>query len=118
MLTADELLLVRATQVLTMQSQGEITRPTTTSDGMGGTTGTWATIVTVPCRVSAGSASDSTMLAGQLRERAPWRVTLPALTDIRVSDRIRIDGSRTLEVVGIDAPSTYETARVCVCAEA
>ena len=117
MLTSDELAQVRATQGLTMLNQGTIYRLSRTSDGMGGTSEVWTSVLTIPCRVSAGSASDSSVLAGQLRERAPWRVTVPALTDIRVTDRIQVDG-RTLEVVGIDAPSTYETARVCICAEA
>ncbi len=117
MLSAVELTAARATQALTMTNTATIQRPTHASDGMGGTRTTWATVGTTACRTTAAGAQDSQLVAGQLRERASWRVTAPALTDIRTTDRLVIDG-RTLEVVGVSAPATYETARVCICAEA
>ena len=100
-----------------MTNTATIQRPSHSSDGMGGTRTVWATAGSTPCRISAAGSADSQVVAGQLRERVSWKVTAPALTDIRTSDRLVIEG-RTLEVVGVSAPATFETARICYCAEA
>jgi len=125
MLSADEMAQFRATQELTMTDSAEIQRPTVALDGMGGTTKTWVAIGTIKCRIAVnvgalsstgGANSLSGTLAGQIVEKAPWRVTFPALTDVRTSDRLVV-GSKRLEVVGISGPSTYETARISICVD-
>lgn len=99
-----------------MLDSASIRRPVVANDGIGGTSRTWSVVGTVKCRMAVNAAGDSAVLAGQIVERAPWRVTFPALTDIRNTDRLVING-KTLEVVGVAGPSTYETARVVVCTE-
>ena len=93
-----------------------IKRPSVNPDGLGGTERVWSTMGTVRCRVAVNASGESTVLAGQIVEKAPWRVTFPALTDIRTTDRVVVKG-KTLEVVGVAASSTFETARVTYCAE-
>jgi len=116
MLTTAEMNNARAVQELTMLNTASIQRPTTTSDGMGGTTQAWQSIGESKCRIAINAGKDAIVLAGQIRERAPWRVTFPALTDVRVSDRL-IVGDVYLEVVGVSGPSTFETARIALCAD-
>lgn len=116
MLGATELAAMRAMQVQTMASAAVVVRIARVSDGMGG----WETSETTaesPCRLSpSANMPVAQIYAGRLGEGLPWRATFPAGTDVQEGDRVTVDG-RMFEVLGVLAPYTYETARVCICAE-
>lgn len=116
MLTGAQLTAMRAAQEAVMTQTATITRLATSSDGMGGYTQTPSTTTTA-CRIAPTlNMPDATIYAGRLQEGLPWRVYVPTGTDVREGDRLTV-GSKTLEVLGILAPHTYETATCCVCAE-
>jgi len=116
MLTAEQLAAIQAVQAEAMTQTATIIRLSNVSDGMGGYTQT-STESPAACRVAPSrNMPDATVFAGRLNESIPWRVYLPAGTDVREGDRLTV-GDRTFEVLGILAPHTYETATCCVCAE-
>jgi len=116
MLTTAQMAAMQAVQTAAMSQTATITRLTNVSDGMGGYTQT-ATTSTAACRVAPSlNMPVATVFAGRLNEGLPWRVYLPAGTDVQEGDRLTI-GSRSYEVLGILAPHTFETATCCVCAE-
>jgi hypothetical protein len=116
MLTDAQLTAMRAVQAEAMTQTATITRLAQSSDDMGGYTEESSTS-TAACRIAPTlNMPDATIYAGRLQEGLPWRVYLPAGTDVREGDRLTV-GSKTLEVLGILAPHTYETATCCVCAE-
>lgn len=118
MLSAAELTAMRTLAQRTLADVATVQRKTTVSDGMGGYTDTWTTVLTTTCRVAANNnlQADRSITAAQLREGVAWKVTLPFGSDVRLDDRIVV-GARTFEVLGIYAPGTYETARQCACVE-
>lgn len=102
--------------MLTMQTPCSIVRRTWSSDGLGGQTETTAE-TSAPCRIAASAnVPDYQLVGGRVNEPTLWRVTFPAGTDVRKADMLGM-GARTFEVLGILAPATFETARVCVCVE-
>lgn len=116
MLSATELATMREVQALTMQTACTIVRRAWVADGLGGQTETTTTTPAV-CRIAASAnMPDYQLVGGRVNEAALWRATFPAGTDVRKTDLLTI-GERAFEVLGILAPSTYETARVCVCVE-
>jgi hypothetical protein len=117
MLTANELVSLRATQAATLTAGAVVQRLTLASDSMGGFSESAATAVTTTCRVAPARAGDAQLVAGRLRERTPVRITVPAATDVRPVDRL-VAGGVTYEVLAVLAPGTYETARVCLAVEA
>ena len=92
-----------------------VRRRTLASDGMGGNSETWATAATIACRISPVTGRDQALLGGRTLENAVMRVTVPALTDVRLADRVHV-GSRQFEVLAV-AGHSWETARVVVCEE-
>jgi len=71
----------------------------------------------VACRVApAGGSPQARLLAEQVVGVQAWAITLPAGTDVRRSDQVRV-GSRTFVVVGVLAPGSFETARRVVASE-
>lgn len=115
MITTAELADMRAVQALTLTEAATVKRHTLASDGQGGVSETWATVATVGCRVSPITSNDERLLGGRLVEGVMQRVTLPALTDVRLADRIGV-GGREFEVLAV-ALHSQETARVVVCVE-
>jgi head-tail adaptor len=115
-ITAAELAAMQATQALTLTTACSIGRRSYTSDGMGGETETvtWAATV---CRCTASNnAPDYQIYASRANETMLWRITFAAGTDVQETDKVTI-GARSYEVLGVLAPATIETARVCVCME-
>lgn len=116
MLTDAELAAMQAVQESTMTQTATITRITRVPDGMGGWTEVTAS-TDVDCRLApSNNMAQAAIFAGQLRERVPWRCTLPSGTDIIDSDRVTVDGV-DFEVVGILGPYGFETALVVILAE-
>lgn len=97
-----------------------IKRKTRTLDGTGGTTESWTDVATVACRIHTGSGG-SGQYAGRIveQETGTIRVTLPyGLPEnftLSTADRLYVNSSILLEIVGIDTPKTYMTAVVCSC---
>lgn len=88
---------------------------TNTADGI---TASWSDIaLDVPCAVTPlGTGGGEQLEAGaQIAAVNRWTVSLPALTDVTVRDRLAT-GGRTFEVERVDA-RTFEVRRDCICRE-
>lgn len=97
-LSPGELTSMQHTQNALLPDTGVIHRPTGTSDGMGGTTQAYALVATEPCRLSPRNVQPAdSVVAGRPENAMGWNITFRAGTDIRVTDRIVING-RTFEV--------------------
>ena len=93
--------------------------------GEGGThTLGWATVATVACRLSVPSA-DERIVAEQPSGRTQWLLVLPAGTAITAKQRAVVTGAdaagntftKTLEVLGVNAPLVFEVYRRVVAEE-
>lgn len=116
MITADELASMQQVQDSTMTTPATIARRVYTDDGLGGQEETLE-LVEATCRIApSANMPDYQIFAAQAVEKMLWRVTFPAGTDVHKNDQVLVQG-RTLEVLGVLAPSTVETARRTVCVE-
>lgn len=115
MLNAAELAQLAAVQAATLADTATIHRRTFTPDGMGGQTES-TTTATAACRIAPARPADIALMGGQVRELALFRVTFAAGTDVRTGDRLEVKG-RGMEVLGIFAPETFETARAVLAVE-
>lgn len=82
----------------------EILRDTLAPDGMGGTTHTQTVAGTGVCRfqqLKVRITFAEQIVAGELISAMPYQVDLPYGTDVRASDRLRINGDRVVEVMGV-----------------
>lgn len=116
-LTDAELTQARADLAATLPDTCVILRPTAgTSDGAGGYIGgTVSAAGTVACRIAPSGLPGSGMatepsVAGQQGQVTLWTISLPALTDVRSTDRIQ-SGSVTYEITGVAGPRSNELAR-------
>lgn len=117
MLTSAELTAMRTTTTTTLPETMAVIQRTLAADTLGGLTASWSAPVTVSARIApADSASGERVDAGADRSIDHWKITLPALTPLETTDRITF-GSRTFEVLNIDAPRTYELWTVAHCLE-
>ena len=95
----------------------------TSSEG-GTHTQDWATVATVACRLSVPSA-DERIVAEQPSGRTQWLLVLPAGTEITAAERVVVTGTdaagnaftKTLQVLGINAPLLFEVYRRVVAEE-
>lgn len=119
MLSHDDINAMRATVRDSLPDSGTIQRVTLTDDGMGGGSAAWAAIGTAACRVSPYQQRSA--FEGTVGERsaavASWLVTFPNGTAIAPADRINT-GGRTLEVINMRAPRSWELSRQVECREA
>lgn len=96
----------------------------------GGISETWANVgIDIPCRIaSASTPQGETLLADQMSALKRWNVTMPLGTPVAEGDYIDITGTdilndtddsntwpRTVRVVGVPDPATYEVLRLAVC---
>lgn len=115
MLTPDELAALREDVLATLPDTCAVQRVTLAAAG-GGQAETWNTVTTVACRVApSGRSPQERAIAERLGNVSAWTLTLPALTDVRVGDRLTV-GARTFAVAGVLARSN-EIARRAVCSE-
>lgn len=98
-----------------MNESATVSRPTRTSDGMGGYTETWATAATLACRRVSTLSQVEQRIAERMAIVRPWIVQVAALSDVRETDRLVV-GSDTLEVVHV-AISSWEAVRRVLCRE-
>lgn len=115
MLTAAELIAMRAVQVQALPSTAVIHRYTLTSDGMGGFDATWAAVGTVAARLypqNVRSMAESTAGGNQVISETRWFVTLPYGTGVTAADRLKI-GNRTWEIYQVNNTESWQTAVRC-----
>jgi len=115
MLTAAELIAMRAVQVQALPSTAVIHRYTLTSDGMGGFDATWAAVGTVAARLypqTTRTMAESAAGGNQVISETRWFVTLPYGTGVTAADRLKI-GNRTWEIYQVNNTESWQTAVRC-----
>jgi head-tail adaptor len=107
MIPSGELDQIRSDATKLLQSECEIARRTSESDGGGSFSESWSSYAeNVPCRLSALSAGSSTS-GGRLSEDAAHRFWIPVSQDVELSDRIIHEG-RTWEVTNLPYRSEFD----------
>jgi hypothetical protein len=106
----------RRLQERTFDLTATITRLVMIDDGGGGQLPGEPVEFTSPCRISGHkSAVGEQIVGGAMQGAGLWDITFPALTDIRLEDRITIvfsaTDTRSYEVINAYAPKSRETAR-------
>jgi head-tail adaptor len=118
MLSAGEIAGMRAQIGETLVDTAVIqTRSFVDNQGGGGTL-VWAVSGTVDCHVAPVIArgDQEQLVADRTTSTADWWVTVPAETPITSTSRLTV-GSRTFEVVSLQAPRSWELHRRLQCAE-
>lgn len=118
-LNAAQLAAMRSVSDAALPDTCTIQRTTPTADGMGGETDAWANLaVGVPVRISPEQSIEAaeTERGGSIAGVKRWVLTLPYNQDVTLADRVVL-GGRTLEVVSIDGPRSWEIARRIRCIE-
>lgn len=89
----------------------QIQRAGLADDGAGGKYETWSTVETVHCRRTAPTAGQvlNSLTASRPETRVDWTIALPAETDVRVTDRLLINGGVYEVEIALDR--TTEIAR-------
>lgn len=104
-LSAEEQACLADTAAALMHTTATILRRVPADDMAGGQSVTWTAVASsVPCRASgvAGALGGGERDAdGRWETAVSYRVSLPAGTDVRASDRIVIDGDVTVEVTAV-----------------
>ncbi len=108
-LTAGELAQARTDAAILLSSSCAIRRMTRTPNDSGGYTETETTVATVGCRIGQPSGREF-IAGGKTAEESDAIVHMPALTDIRGTDRILVGGV-TYEVSGPPVAVTDEILR-------
>jgi hypothetical protein len=83
-----------------------IQRKSTTPDGMGSGSDTYATISTTMAGLATPSSSDLLNYAEMISAKETWRVNFPFLTDVQRQDHLLI-GGYTIEVQANLSPQSY-----------
>jgi hypothetical protein len=94
----------------------EVLRTTYTPDGFGGQHGTTAVTSSGICLLRALSGSEQ-VTADRLTVIKPAAIDLPLGTDISEKDQIRVNGTRTFEVVAVVLSGAYAVKIVTICNE-
>ena len=107
---ANDLIAMKATQILGLPSSCTIERANLSPDGAGGWTGAWATLASgVACRLAPVGNPSEVIVADRYTGKALWQLTLPSGQDITHADRVVLSGL-TYEVVGIQSGGAWATA--------
>lgn len=116
-LSAADLAAMRDTLEDTLPDVCVIQRRSLTTDSQGGRTESWVAAGTVDCRLSplsAGQGANEATRGDRIAGDEDWVITMPALTDVTVRDRLVV-GSVTYEPVGLRAARSWEMSRRAVC---
>jgi head-tail joining protein len=93
---------LRGLEFWALTEQGWTLRGTVVSDGGGGGTTTFVSGGTVPCRIDPlARAGDERVVGGRLDDRSTHKVTVPAGTDVRHTDRWEIQSRGVYEVTAV-----------------
>jgi head-tail adaptor len=109
LLTTTDLAALRRDAAAALTTTAVIQRRTASQDALGGPSESWADLATVTALVLA-QPGDESELAGRVAGQFVYTIRLPAGTDVAVEDRL-VTGGRTLEVVGVAVPKSYEVLR-------
>ena len=92
-----------------------IERDSGAANTVGDRTQTWTALATVACRVGPYRMrpGDERVFGGRISSGVLWQVTLPAGTDVTARDRI-VHLGRTLQIISVLAPRTYEVVRFVI----
>jgi len=116
-LDAGDIALMRDVVETTLAGTAVIQRSTGTTDGMGGSTRTYAASGTVSARIDPVTLRQGgeRQQGGRAIGESNWVVVMPQGTDVQRTDRIVISGG-TFEVAEIRTPQTWEllTRAECV----
>lgn len=119
MLTTGEIAQMRREIGMTLVDTAVVqTRGFVDNQGGGGTL-TWTASGTVDCHVApgvVGRGGQERLVADRTTSTGDWWITIPAETAITGSSRLSV-GSRTFEVVSMQAPRSWELHRRLQCAE-
>lgn len=118
-LTETDIALLARDVLDVLPDTGTILRLSASSDGTGGRSVSWTTLMTTPCRVmEAGApAMDEQRIADHLRDKQLYIVAFPAGTDVRITDRIQTNGL-ILSIEGVKVPQSIEVERVVLATRA
>ena len=112
-----ELTAIRAAAATVLDSPCVITYPaSTTSDGYGHATTTWATRATVNASLRKPSAALQALYADRVGTLAQWVVHLPWGTVVNIGDHLSVDG-QLLTVAADLSISSYSTLKTVLAAE-
>ena len=101
-----------------LPQSADILRATWAADDYGNRTATWDVVATVPVRLGAARFNETEKdIAERFRNMQVFRVSFVVGTDIRITDRIDVDGL-LLSVEGIHFPKSVEIERIVLCVEA
>ena len=112
-ITPLELAELRAAQAEALpEVAGVVHDKATVKDATGGTRTTWVPRPppSLPYRLGNPTDHEARAFADQLRGKATFVLTLPALTPLKDGDRFA-GGGRTYNVLAVLAPKSWETAR-------
>ena len=100
-----ELAALQSAASTTLTDTCVIQRRTLTNDGFGSQSESWATVATTTARLGIPTGSFMVSLAARQTDLTSYEVSLPFGTDVRVNDRLVVDG-RTLNVQNVFSPAT------------
>jgi len=115
-LSPDEIAQARADLATTLPDSCTISRKTRVPDGGGGSVERWTPVATgVPCRLhpasaAAGGGAGMDVGGGRLNDETTHIVTLNPKTDVRLEDRIDVDGA-LFEVLTVRRGGAWELQR-------
>lgn len=112
MFSALDLTQLQAVVTAALPESAVVQRRTATSDGRGGQTESWATVMTAPARIARLTARDQ-LVADKLGVAAEATLVLPAGADVRFADRV-LAGGASWTVLAVLAPTSYETRRTAL----
>ena len=109
---------LRAEQLRWMPETVAILRKVDTADAAGGQIDTtYATVATTKGRLAGTNKTvQERVFAERLGLAAPYLVSMPYGTDVKLSDRLLIGGTRTMEVTAI-LDESYNTVTYAICSE-
>ena len=110
LLSANDLVAMRAAQASGLPSTCTVVRRSVVADDLGGQTETWTTLASgVACRLAPMSYRER-IAAQQFVGEETWHLTLPYGQDVTGADRVTY-GSVTYEVRAIESGGAWETAK-------
>lgn len=118
LLTANDIVRIKADQALAFPQTGTIKRLSTSTDSLGVVTESFSTVSTSYCRLAPMNGREAE-LAAKLTELAAYTIIFPAGTDVRVGDQVLIS-TRTFRVLSAAAGNvdlTWEMAKRVICEE-
>lgn len=112
-LSAGDLHLMKRELATTWPDSVIVERASYVSDGMGGSTQTWAGAGTYLGRVAYSTRlGEERASGGRSVNEASWVVTLPGTADVRDDDQI-VYGDERFQVIQVKGPTTWQmTTRV------